>query len=567
VSEAAFDPQAASLIMNAGNRLMLADPLELFTPMSDEQERVLHEIGRGEILVGSGNQAGKTTLGKMFVAMAQGREFLGGIRLPRIPTPNVFVVASLDFEQQRLSVQPKYLEAIGTWPHKPEWDRETLKSLRIRPIGHRDDDPKTWSLISFISAKNLSAGTGFRGNGYHCDEPPPMWLLRELRKMAQPGEICVGIITATMVKRSQWYPMRLDYPDPTQNTGKWLNGFLRLRAPAFNPDDLDDISVGNRALTRSDKQRLMDLYANDPDRDARILGLEIDTANTSPFRHVMDELQRQFERARPGVKELIEVTREVPTTDGKVAVTELVDLEVWEKAKPNCIYKLILDTSMGIDDGRHDPANLNIVNMTEGRQAARYSGFVGELGSGVLAGLLSRRYNDGFVRVGTTGGYGDTCLTGLRLVGCRNIDTRDIVGKDGKLQRTMIGYKEDAGTRTAHATALIDVFKSARMGAPYYQIQSPDDLAELIDLTFNSKDRVAPQSGLHDEALAVHGEAAMLLAPDRKRRAIADSKQRSPMGPIEMMRRAMGLPRRPDDASPGSARPRFSMPKQRARYR
>ena len=570
------------LILQAGIERDAADPLARWKPMSAEQDRVCRELGRGEILFGSGNEAGKTTLGKVFVALAQGRKEIQGadlrvdgrwvpgppILLPSVPQPSQWVVASLDFKQQILSVQPKYLSAIGTWPHKARWNGDTLESLRIKPIGFTSPDPRDWSLITFISAKNLQSGVGFRGHGYHCDEPPPMWLLAELRKMAESGTICIGVITATMLKRSQWQPLRPDYP--IEQEGRWHGRFLRVRAPAFNPDDLDDDTVGNRSLTREDKERLLAMYANAPEgeRLARILGLEIDAENSNPLRDVLDEITKQHGEARDG--EIIEwkVSREVPTPQGKQMVTELVETECWADVEPGHVYRVVVDTSLGISDGAHDPGMAQVVDMTIGAQVERYEGFLGEYGLGVLSGALSRKWNHGSVDVATTAGYGENCLSGLRAVGCRSIVSRQIKAKDGKIDRTDIGFKENTDTRKQFVGALIEAFKAARMGHPWLTVRSRADLAQMMDLSWDDKDRTVRIPGVHHgESVVTLGRVASLLTPEKYRQSIPAAAQRMPEGPIDLARKNMGLPPLPRPAPSPRRSGTATRPLPRARVR
>lgn len=555
------DPVESALVISAALDKLKADPLEYWSPASTEQRQVIENLGRGEILYGGGNKAGKTDIAKVFVALARGKQHLGGIQLPTVPQPSAWVVSSLDFTQQLLSVQPKFVRAVGDWPHKPRMEGEVMRGLRIKYEGCRSDDPRDWSLVTFVSAKNLQAGVGFRGNGYLCDEPPPLWLLNELRKMADAGSIVIGVIAATFLKRSQWQPLRADYPDPRRNEGKWTGRFLRLRAPAFDPNDLDNTEMGNRFLTRADKEDLLAKYANMPESErlARILGLEMDTSGANPLRAVLDEMQRQHDLARDGEWSEWKVSREVPTRAGKELVTETVEVESWEDGPlPGHIYRLWIDTSLGIADGQHDPGMIQVGDITDGVQVSRYEGFLGEYGLGVLGGGLSKKWNNAEVWVGTTGGYGDACLSGLRAVGCRNIHTRQIAGRDGIVDRTDIGFKETEATRLEGFGALLEAFKAAEMGHPFLTIRSRADLAQLIDLQVDDKNRIIRVPGVH------HGESAVLLgrfaadcSPEKRRLRIPERAQPIPESPVDVFRRDMGLP----------PRPRASAPRPRGRFR
>lgn len=557
------DDARNALILTRGLADLRANPLDRWQPMSDAQERVLEELGRGEILVGGGNGCGKTELAKIFVAMAQGREELAGYQLPAVPQPSYWVVSSLDFEQQKQSVQPKILQAIGESPHHLTWDREVLRSVRVRYKDCRSDDPRHWSRITFISCKNLQAGVGFRGSGYLCDEPPPIWLLKELRKMGEANSLVFGVIAATMLKRSQWQPLRADYPDPARNEGKWVGRFLRLRQPTFNPDDLDDEDFGNRALTREHKEYLLAQWANltPGERLTRILGMETDESGSNPLRAVLEQIQREHEAARNGTWSEWKVSREVPTPQGKQLVTETVEVESWQDdPTPGHVYAVLLDTSLGIADGAHDPGQAQVVDMTAGVQVARYEGFLGEYGLGVLGGGLSKKWTNAEVYVGTTGGYGDACLSGLRAVGCRNVHTRQVKSRDGRIERTDLGFKETEATRLEAFGALRECFTAAQAGRPWFTIRSPEDLAQMLDIQVDDKNRIIRVPGVHHgESVLLLGKAASMCSPEIRRRRIPPASLPVPLSPVDVYRKDMGLPPRP--------RPRELGPRVRTRGR
>lgn len=532
--------------MRAGLDSVRTDPQAHFHCTSSEQRRFLSELRNGEIYLHSGNKFGKTTIGAQAgVAMAKCLTRLDGIELPALPSPNVGLVLSLDYKQQRLSVQPAYLAALGDWPHKAEWNGPTLVSLRVKPAGCASDDPRDWSLILFFSQENRRAGIGARGHWVHADEPPREEVWREVRKMGEPGTLFVSFITATALKRSQWYWLRDDYP--LSHEGRWHNGYLRLRAPAFNPDDPDDMTVGNAALSPQDRRDLLRKYASDPLREARITGLEIDTAGSSPFKAVFDELRRWLDACADGELSEWKVTREVLTSEGKKLVQQTAEVQSWEDYDPACVYRVIADTSEGIDDGDHDPGMAQVINMTAGTQAARYRGFLGEYGLGVLAAGLSKQYGGARVDPAVTGGHGDAFLSGLRAAGCRMVVSHTTPGRGGAMDRTHVGFTENAETRPMHAAALREALLASSQGARWLTLRCKEDVLELMDLSMDTKGRIIHEDGNHDEAFVTLGRAASLLVPKSRHLRVEKPTPRRErvVSPMDSWRDSLGIARGP----------------------
>lgn len=543
MSAAVTDWSAAVAIMHAGLASAKADPQALFQCTSAEQRRFIAELRYGEIYLHSGNKFGKTVIGaRVGVALARGSRSLDGIELPALPSPNVGIVLSLDFKQQRLSVQPAYLAAVGDWPHKPEWNGQTLVSLRIKPEGCRSDNPKDWSLILFYSQENRRSGIGARGHWVHADEPPREEIWREVRKMGETNSVFVSFITATPLKRAQWYWLREDYP--LEYEGRWCNGFLRLRAPAFNPDDPDDMSVGNAALTPADRRLLLQRYASDNDRVARITGLEMDTSGASPWKVNFEELRRWLAACTEPEETLDwRVSREVLTPQGKQVVTEVVEVEVWENYEPACVYRIFADTSKGIDDDEHDPGMAQVVNMTRGTQAARYRGFLGEYGLGVLAAGMSREWGGARCDPAVTGGYGEAFLTGYRAAGGTNLVSYTTYDAQGKA-RHHVGFTENAETNHLHAAAIREALVASEQGHPWFTIRCKEDVLELMDLVIDRKGRVDHEDGKHNESFTTLGRAASVLMPTGKGQRVPKPARstRVAESPLVQLKRDLGLP-------------------------
>jgi hypothetical protein len=206
--------------------------------------------------------------------------------------------------------------------------------------------------------------------------------------------------------------------------------------------------------------------------------------------------------------------------------------------------------------------------MTRRTQAARYQGFLGEVGLGVLGGSLSKKFCDARVDPATTGGYGEGVLSGLRMVGCTSVVSRQIKSRDGRLERTDIGFKESESTRKEFVGALIEVFKAARSGHPFLTIRSRADLAELLDLSFDDKDRTVRVPGVHHgEVLTTIGRFASLCSPEKKLRAVPPAQQKRPLGPIDMLRKAQHLPvTRRREQPTVAAGTRYQLPRPRGRW-
>lgn len=499
-----------------------------------------------EIYLHSGQGFGKTQIGATAgVALSQGRKELDGIELPVLRTPNTGLVLSLDYEQQKLSVQQHYLRAVGNWPHEARWEGEVLKTLRVKPLKSRSDDPKDWSLIQFMSQKNLSAGVGARAQWVHGDEPPVPSIWKEIRKAGLGLPIFPHFITGTPLKRSQWWWLRADYP--LEHAGRVHNGFLRLRGSTLD----------NRALLAADLARLKRQWANlTPDeRATRIEGHEYDSEGSSPFRRHYAELQRWLEACVDGERVEWKVSREIVTPQGKQLVTEVVDVEVWEEPDPRCVYRAIGDCSLGIDDGEHDPGEVTIWNMTRRTQVARYNGYIGEHGLAILSAGLGRMHFNALADPDVTGGYGSAFLSGLREANYPYVYVNRSEVPAGGLTPKDIGFTIGRETRREFCAAINEALLWSEQGRPFVTIRSREQVAELMDLVLKDEKPVTA-AGRHDEALSTFGRVCTLLSPEKPlilRTEVASRRTPRERG-REAVLKAMGIDRRSSAPRPTGGR-------------
>lgn len=523
-----------------GLEILVENPLDNFVTTSPGQEMFLRHL-RHRIYVHAANKWGKTTIGDAAdLAFAQGRRQLCGIDLPRLPTGNTGAIFSLDYKQQRLSVQETLLKLLGRWPHKAEWDGQTLVSLLVKPgfgPGYfasepPSDDPRTWSKIGLYSQKNLTSGTGFRLHWAHFDEPPIMSVYREVLKAGFPGWPFPTYITATSLKRSQWFPLREYFP--LESHHRLLNGVIRIQGSVYE----------NRSLTEADIADLEARYAPDPDREARLYGKEMNSEGASPFRTNIRELRRWMENTRIGDRREFRVEREIVTDTGKDFVAETVEVEVFEPYRNTDRYRAIVDPSLGIDDGLHDPGEVTIFNMTRGYDVARYNGYLGEYGLAILTATLCRTYGECLVDPEMGNGMGSGFLSGLRHARYNRVHST--AKSDKQRTRTNVGFTMNGDARMAHAAALNEALFASAQGSPWFRINSAGILADLIDMIVDENNKPITPPGTHDEGFITAGRAAMLLSPERRRPVAPPMTDKRALSIRERgmreYRRRMGLP-------------------------
>ena len=534
-SDFRFSPEDA-LAFEHGVGLLEADPLALFHTGPAWQRRFLTHL-RHRIYAHPANKTGKTTLLVCSgLALAQCRCELDGVELPRLPSPNVGALFSLDYKQQRLAIQETLLRWLGRWPHKLERDGETIISIAVKPgygpgfwtSAPPSDDPRTWSKIGLYSQKNLASGVGFRLHWAGFDEPPIMPVYREVLKAGFPGWPFPTFIGATSIKRSQWYPLRAYFPrldaDGRDTEDRLVGGVIRISGSVYEE---------GTCLSAADIADLEARYAADPDRVARLYGHEIDSKGGSPFRTHSAELNRWLETAlAPKEIRQWKVAREVAAEDGLQVVEEMVEVGIWEDAIPGHRYRAIPDCSGGIDDGEHDPGEVTVwdVSVRPAVDVASYSGFIGEYGLGVLAGLMARAYNDAIVDPDTTGGYGNALLGGLRSVKYGRIQSHR-TGKQA-LNRLRLGFAMNPEMRAHFAAALNEALLASEQGHPFLRIRNARIIGDLLDLRVDGEDRPITPPGAHDEGFVTSGRIATLVQPDRR----VEKVSAKPSGPAKSIR-------------------------------
>jgi hypothetical protein len=479
------------------------DPIAHWHHASEESREATRLLSQAEVLARWPNWTGKTSWGAAsVVAMLQGRPTLDGEPLPIVRKPAAAIL-SLDYEQQRFSVQPAIMAAVGDWPHHvTKKGDDILGTLRVKPLGGGDDYHK-WPVATFVSQENRKAGTGARVPIVWGDEPPNESIWREFRKSARAGERSIRLITMTPLLRRLWWWVREDFKgcDRVVNNGRVEVHMTDVRHC--------------RLVTPAKYAELLNLYRGDPFIKARLTAEYCDVENASPWADLIDVLSEMLEQAVEPTVETWRITREVDGEKGRTKEIEAVEVEVWEHPVAGEPYYIPIDGSEGIDDGRHDPGALHVRKRHGGELVARYNGYIGSYGLGVLAAGLARQYGMALVDPETQGGYGGPCLTALSDCGYGNINKQKRPDQHGKLE-VSLGFKTTDQTRPEMFSSISEWLKSWRAGVRYARCPSRAVLQSLIDLILDDRGRPVAAPGLHDEDPILWGQGCRVLCRPRQ---------------------------------------------------
>ena len=543
--------RAAALAARAGEKLRRADPLKYRRMSSLAQRRVCEWIAAGvETYWTNGNGGGKTDgLSHVFLAMAQGRKRIDGRLMPRAGAPHLvgkcpdpecddpkcpgakhypapdpaddepywielpglhpgeawrhWVIVN-SYDQARHSSVRAYRKLLGDWPHEIGWldgsKSGRVKTIRVKPENWPSDDPTTWSEIYFLSQEGMTdedvkRAQGARIDSAQGDEAPLQTLWQEIRARQDAGRrIYLGIGYTPQV-RAEWEWLMTEagflhcYDQPR-------NGRVRLQS------SVED----NRAMSPLDLHERWNKVRGDPLFEARWNGEHVDASAMCPFPHrPMDRLLTAAQGGRIDRYVLREADEDNPHVEYAEAT-----LERWLEFNPRHRYLITVDTSRGIDDGHHDPCEMQVWDWTEPMLVARYGqrggqgGFLDEDALAILADMVGREYGDALVDWEVTGGYGVQFGATLRRLNYPNMAHDDVTLKPGVLG-TSYGWVASATTNGEIVAALI---RGLSEGS--FQCWSADCVRQWKDVRM-AKDGttpgVKPKSRHHREAMICAGRA------------------------------------------------------------
>jgi hypothetical protein len=484
--------QATKVNLNLAHRDRC--PLDFWTHASEQsREATKLALEYDELYARAANKAGKSEWAAAFVlACLQKRSNLDCVTIPTWRGAVTALALSLDYTQQKLSVQQTLLRLLGSWPYKAHWKGDgILSSLRVMPLNGGADESQ-WSTLTLISEDNPRAGLGARADIVWADEPPVESIWREARKAAHAGRRSVRIISATPTLRRQWEWLRNEYGECPRGQIRRHDRWAEIRWSLHD----------NHALSAQEVAALEADFRTDPLADARIHGDYVDAAGSCPF-NISALLAMLAECREP---ELVEwkIQREENTPEGWAKVISTVEVEVYDEPRQGLAYYVPVDPSAGIADTKHDPGAIHIREIGTGNLVARYVGYCGGFGLGVLSAALARQYNHATVDPESTGGWIEGVLAGLRASDYGNI------AHEQRQEREE--FRVESGFRTTHQSrnAMIGEIQtwidSYAAGVKYANCPSRGVIQCLLDCVMDENGKVLAAPGYHDEDLILWGQ-------------------------------------------------------------
>lgn len=490
----------------------LKDAFGLFSLNGNAKDEHGYRGPIDELHARAGNKGGKTLTAAAYVlACMQKRSFLDGVRLPWWHGRVEALCGVLDYKQQLLSVQPAYLRLLGSWPHKAKYTGEYLASLYVRPTEWNSDDHTTWSVMHFLSQENKRSGIGARADIVHFDEPPVMAILRELRKAGHSGRRSLIVISETPEHRREWAPLREDYGDCPRDTIQRVD---EERAEVrWNLLELPDWIYPAHEKAKIVRKYKGDVLYGD-DGGARVFGDYMNTEGACPF-DIEVLTQMLAECTGPKINSW-SVPRE--TTDG-VARNESINFEVWRAPKSGRRYRLDIDPASGVNDGGHNPAELQISEEDSGDLCARWNGYLSPYSVGVLAAGLALQYNRALVDVETNDNFGVTVVKGLWACRYGNIAHEVKPLEPGKISQT-VGWRATEATRADIIGSTQRWIDDYRAGVKYAVCPSAAVIHSIINTELDARGKIVAIQGIdHGEGMVLNGrKLSRLRRPNREMR-------------------------------------------------
>ena len=422
------------------------------------------------------------------------------------------------YDQAKDSSMRAYRRMVGRHPHDISWLAKGLpKRIRIKPDDWPSDDPETWSEVTFISQEGMTDEDvqrvqGARVHSVHADEMPLLSIWEEIVNRADANTPILLGISATPEYAHEWRPIR----------ERFDGCYMRPSGGRV----WSQVAVeSNRALGLRHLHALWRRNRGVSLFKARWFGEHIDVSGGCPFPDA--PMDRLLERAVKGRTETV-ILRE-GNEDHADILPARADIERWLPFNPRHRYLITGDPSRGIDDGDHDPCELQVWDWTEPMLVCRFGmkdgrgGYLDEDSLALLADDLGREYGNALIDCEVTGGFGVQFYVRLRMLRYPNLAHDDRTLRPGVVEQSF-GWTASPTTNGEIVAALVNGLNGAT-----FQCWSADVVRQWKDVREDASGRpanVSRKARHHREAMICAGRAlhwiqtkAAVVVPEK----VADS--------------------------------------------
>jgi len=425
------------------------------------------------------NYGGKTQGGAaLAVAFLRDSGHLAGVKLPKFGRPLVGAVLVSSYDGQVDSSQKAVMDWLGDHPHQISWvnrGKNVIGTLWVRPDGWRNDDPQTWSRLTFFSQENSSEDSikGQRWDFVWADEPPVEAFWREARKNAR-----YRWITETPIHQTDWEWLQKDF-----------DGCLGV--PYKGRVEIVSKLSDNRFLTPQQLAEKENEYRGDLHWRARLYGEYVNLDGSCPFGHEYPRLEQLLAWAEPG---------EEWELDPRV--------ETWRNRDPNEDYMVLLDPSVGIQPREGDPGGdacaMWVIAMRARAGVARYFGWIPphEL---ARMGLKAANYYNTALLVPEVNGIGEAMLP--ILDGYPNLFREYALDRYDKSLSGRQGWTQSEATKGAIVGSLKHALSDGTLDIP-----SAPAIKSLMAIRCDQRGKIVRPPGQNHEDMILLGMASYILA-------------------------------------------------------
>jgi len=510
-----------SLALHAHKNRRADDPLARYFFPSPIHRSVIEAFGRGLRTHHRAANIGAKTGNCAAAIVASARDMVGlvactreggapsprrmahaPVRLPKFGRPTVSAVLVQSYDGQVDSSQKWIITHLGNHQWEPAYvnrGKNIIGTFWVRPDGWRNDDPQTWSRITFFSqeaARDVSV-RGQRWDAVWADEPPRRDFWEECLKNAR-----YHIISETPVFEDEWGWIAEEF-DGCLGLAK--NGRIEFVSTLWD----------NGYLTAEQLREQEEKYGGKPEYKARMLGEYVNLSGSCPFGEQYSWLQQMLEWAEPGQPHELDPV-----------------FETWRERHRHGQYMVLLDPSAGIRPTPDDPiggdrCSALCVEFLPDGGLADVGRFLGWMPPHMLARLgrkMASYYNDALL-IHEVNGIGEACFP--ELDGYVNLFRESAIEHAEHAMTYRYGWYQTAGLKAALVGSLI-----RSLAERSYDIPSAEAIRSLLAIRQDGRGKLLRSPGQNHEDLILHGMAAYIGAHPSYRPA-PHASVRKPATPTE----------------------------------